>query len=170
MPDSETRLRIRLLSPSGLGGQTPELHRPGFVPGQRVYRKPSGPHSHRLSGAQTGLRTQGLRSLGRHTQRLLPSVALLSKLGQLVWLWPPLRRVPEVSLALRGHLKGGPHARIVAGVSGPLETSPRTKTDPDSARQNSSRLPLGGAAAVYRQPKTLLDPRRHPLRGNLSHR
>jgi hypothetical protein len=32
----------------------------------------------------------------------------LSELRQLVWLWPRFCCVPEVSLALRGHLQGGP--------------------------------------------------------------
>src|SRR5512137_3010305 len=122
MPDAKTLLGHYLLPPPRSGGQTPDEHLPGAVLSQRVYREPSGPHSRRLPGAKTGLRTQGLRSLGHHAQNLFPSVAPLSELGQLVWLWPRLCALPEVSLALRGHLQRGPHARTLAGVSSPLET------------------------------------------------
>src|SRR6266511_3240986 len=94
VPDPKALLGHRLLSPSGLGSQTADEHRPGFVLSQRVYRKPSRPHPHRLPRAKTGLRTQGLRPVGRHAQSFLPSVASLSELRQLVWLWPRLRGMP----------------------------------------------------------------------------
>ena len=64
---------------------------------------------------------------------------------------------PAAALALRGHLQGVPYARPVAGVSGSLETVPRTKTDRDAAQQNASGLSLGGAVALSRQRKTFLD-------------
>jgi len=127
MPDSKALLGHGLLSPPRPGGQTPDPLRPGFVARQRVYREPSGPHADRLSGAKTGLRTQGFDRLAATLKGSFPQLRLCLNFDSLYGCGRVFCALPEVSLALRGHLQRGPHARTLAGVSSPLETEPPTK-------------------------------------------